>query len=83
MSKWTKTRRDPGRTYIDANKERIRKENLAMIAGFIEEGKSALPKYVEALKIWFPGITPEQLRLKTTRFLDAVTQKQQDDGRVL
>lgn len=54
-----------------------------MIARFIEEGESALPNYVEALKIWFPGITPEQLKLKTTRFLGAVMQKQRDDGRVL
>jgi hypothetical protein len=83
MSKWTRTRRDPGRTYRDENKERVRREMRLMIKGFIEGGLEAEPKYAAALKIWFPGITREEMVVKIMRFRDAVQEKQRDDGRAL
>jgi hypothetical protein len=83
MSKWTTTRRDPGRTYIDENKVRVARENREMIWKFIEEGIEAEPKYVAALKIWFPAITPTEIIVKIMRFRDAVMEKQRDGGKVL
>jgi hypothetical protein len=83
MSKWTKTRRDPGLTYIDENKVRVAKENRQMLERFLEEGVEAEPKYVAALKIWVPGISQNELIVKVMRFRDAVREKQRERGLVL
>jgi hypothetical protein len=82
MSKWTPNRRDPARTYIDENKIRVRSEIRLMLSRFIEEGIDAEPKYAAALKLWFPAITPEQMRAKIMRFRDAVAEKRQERGLV-
>jgi len=69
MSKWTKPRRDPGRTYIDEDKRQRRERMLARLARFIEQ---AVPEgeadFVAALKEARPEISAKDLREAITQF---------------
>ena len=80
MSKWTKTRRDPGRTYIDEDKRQRRERMLARLARFIEE---AVPEdeadFVAALKEARPEISAKDLREAITQFHGAIYARQQPD----
>jgi len=75
MAKFTRTMRDPGRTYIDENKVRLKAEVRSVITRFIKEGAPAEPKYIAALKIWFPGISEQEIGKRITLFRDAVREK--------
>jgi hypothetical protein len=61
MTKSTRTRRDPGRSYKDENKERVQKEARIALKRFLDEGMDAEPRYVAAVKAWLPDITKEEL----------------------
>ncbi len=78
MTKWTKTRRDPGRTYLDEEKLQRSRRMLARIRELVECGSDAEPAVVEAAKAANPEITEEQLREVIMLFRDAVYSRQHD-----
>lgn len=76
MSKRTKTRRDPGRTYTDGETERTQRM-LAKMRQFLEEGvPEDEPEFVIAVKAAKPGITPEELANVIMQFRDVVSARQ-------
>jgi len=79
MSKWTKTGRDPGRTYLDIEKLERRRRMLARIHELLDSGIEAEPEVVAAAKEADPEITAEKLREVVMRFRDAVYERQQRD----
>jgi hypothetical protein len=62
MSRWTKTGRDPGRTYLDEEKLQRKKRMLPRIFELVEVGLEAEPEVILAAKEADPGITPEKLK---------------------
>ena len=78
MTKWTKTRRDPGRTYLDEERLQRNRRMLARVRELVECGIEAEPDVVEAAKAANPEITEEQLREVITLFRDAVYSRQRD-----
>jgi hypothetical protein len=81
MSKWTKTRRDPGRTYTDAEKIQRRNRLLARIPELVESGIEAEREVVIAAREANGDITPQQLQEIILLFRDAVYERQQRDLR--
>jgi len=79
ITKWTKTGRDPGRTYLDEEKLQRRKRMLSRIFELVEVGLEAEPEVVVATKEADPGITPEKLKEVIMRFREAVYERQQRD----
>jgi predicted metal-dependent hydrolase len=79
MSKWTRTRRDPGRTYSDKTTERTERM-IARMRKFLEEG---LPEdeseFVEAVKAAKPKITASELKEVIKQFRDVVSERQERD----
>ena len=78
MTKWTKTRRDPGRTYLDEERLQRTRRMLARIHELVESGIEAEPEVVEAAKAANPEITEEQLKEVIMLFRDAVSSRQHD-----
>jgi predicted phosphohydrolase len=79
MTKWTKTRRDPGRTYTDEDTERT-KRMIARIRKVMEEGVSEdEPEFVVAVKAAKPKITASELKEVITQFRAVVSERQQRD----
>jgi hypothetical protein len=79
MSKWTKTRRDPGRTYTDETTERTERM-IARIRKFMEEGvPEDEPEFVTAVKAAKPKITASELKEVITQFRAVVSERQQRD----
>jgi len=78
MTKWTKTRRDPGRIYLDEQKLQRRRRMLARIHELVESGIEAEPEVVEAAKAANPEITEEELSEIVMLFRDAVYSRQHD-----
>jgi hypothetical protein len=70
MSKWTKTGRDPGRTYLDEEKLQRKKRMLSRIFELVKVGLEAEPEVVVAAKEADPGITPEKLSGQGSRSWD-------------
>jgi hypothetical protein len=81
MSKFTKTRRDPGRTYTDQEKIQRARRMLERVHEFVESGIEAEPELVIAVKAVEPEITSEKLQKLITLFRDAVYDRQQRDQR--
>jgi len=79
MSKWTKTRRDPGRSYTDEEKRERKKGMLARLHEFVEAGIEAEPDFVEAAKEADPDMSKEKLKELIMQFRAAVYEKQQRD----
>lgn len=79
MSKWTRTRRDPGRTYADEEKRERKRRMLARIQDLVEAGLEAEEDFVKAAKEADPEISKEKLKELITRFRDAVYVRQQRD----
>ena len=79
MSKWKRTRRDPGRTYADEEKRERKRRMLARIQDFVEAGLEAEEDFVKAAKEADPEISKEKLKELITRFRDAVYARQQRD----
>lgn len=79
MSKWTKSRRDPGRTYTDEDTERT-ETMLAKLRKFMEEAvPEDEPEFVAAVKAAKPKITPSELKEVITQFRDVVSARQHRD----
>jgi len=78
MTKWTKTRRDPGRTYLDEERLQRNRRMLARVRELVECGIEAEPEVVEAAKAANPAITEEQLKEVVMLFRDAVYSRQHD-----
>lgn len=81
MSKWTKTRRDPGRTYQDEEKLQRKRRMLARVLELVECGIEAEPEVVAAAKEADPEITPGKLQEVIKLFRDAVYSQQHDRQR--
>ena len=78
MTKWTKTRRDPGRTYLDEEKLQRPQRMLSRIHELVESGIEAEPEVVKAAKAANPEITDEELKEVIMLFRDAVYSRQHD-----
>jgi hypothetical protein len=77
MSKWTKTRRDPGRTYADKTTERTERM-IARVRKFLEEGvPEDEPEFIVAVKEAKPKITASELRDVIKQFRAVVSERQQ------
>ena len=79
MSKWTRPRRDPGRTYTDEEKRERKQRMLARLNEFVEAGIEAEPDLVKAAKEADPEISKEKLKELITLFRAAVYERQQRD----
>jgi hypothetical protein len=79
MSKWTRTRRDPSRSYTDEEKRERKRRMLARLREFIEAGIEAEPGFVQAAKEADPEISKEKLQELIKRFRAAVYERQQRD----
>jgi hypothetical protein len=49
MTKWTKTRRDTGRTYCDPEEAAKLRRDVQRIRELVKQGLDAEPEYVEAI----------------------------------
>jgi hypothetical protein len=79
MSKWTRTRRDPGRTYTDETTEQTERM-IARVRKFMKEGvPEDEPEFVEAVKAANPKIAPSELKEVIKQFRDVVSERQQRD----
>jgi len=76
VTKWSKTRRDPGRVYLDEEKVQRTRRMLARVHELVECGLEAEPQVVEAAKAANPEITEEQLKEVVMLFRDAVYWRQ-------
>jgi hypothetical protein len=78
MTKWTRTRRDPGREYTDEEKLRRKQQMLSRIYDFVEGGLEAEPDFVKAAKEADPDISKEKLNELIMLFRAAVYERQRD-----
>jgi hypothetical protein len=78
MTKWTKTRRDPGRTYVDEEKRQRNRRMLARVHELVESGIEAEPEVVKAAKEANPEITEDELKELIMLFRDGVYSRQHD-----
>lgn len=79
MSKWTRTRRDPGRTYTDETTARTERM-IARIRRFMKEGvPEDEQEFVEAVKAANPKIAPSELKEVIRQFRDVVSGRQRRD----
>jgi hypothetical protein len=79
MSKWTKTRRDPGRSYTDETTERTERM-IARMRKFLKVGvHEDEAEFVVAVKSANPKISPSELKEVIKQFHDAVSERQQRD----
>ena len=83
MSKWTRTRRDPGRTYIDQEAKKRDDRMVARMSRFLDEGTAEdEPSFVEAIKEEHPDISKEKLKKLIMQFRDVISERQRrDQGR--
>jgi hypothetical protein len=79
MSRWTRTRRDPGRIYTDETTERAERM-IGRVRKFLEEGvPQDEAEFVEAVKAAKPKITASELKEVIKQFRDVVSGRQQRD----
>ena len=77
MSKWTRTRRDPGRSYSDEDTERTERM-IARVRRFLAEGIAEdEPEFVVAVKAAKPKITASELKDVIMQFCAVVSERQQ------
>jgi hypothetical protein len=79
MTKWTRTRRDPGRDYTDDEKRERKRQMLARLQEFVEAGIEAEPEFAKAAKEANPEISSEELKKLIMLFRGAVYERQQHD----
>ena len=79
MSKWNRTRRDPGRSYTDEEKRERKRRMLARLHEFVETGIEAEPEFVKAAKEADPEISKEKLKELIMLFRAAVSDRQRRD----
>ena len=77
MSKWTRTRRDPSRSYTDETTERTERM-IARVRKFLEEGMPEdEPEFIVAVKEAKPKITADELKDLIMQFRAVVSERQQ------
>jgi hypothetical protein len=85
MSKWTKTRRDPGRTYQDEEEARLLCADMKRIAELVAEAAEgndeAESTYVEIINRLEPVMNKERRKELIRQFRDAVADHQRQRGR--
>jgi hypothetical protein len=78
MTKWTKTRRDPGRTYCDPEEAAKLRRDVQRVRELVEKGFDAEPEYVELINKLEPDMTAERRKELIKQFRDAVYERQRD-----
>ena len=78
MTKWTKTRRDPGRTYRDPEEAAKLRRDVQRVQELVKMGLDAEPQYVELINKLDPKMTREKRKELTKQFRDAVYDQQPD-----
>jgi hypothetical protein len=77
VTKWTRTRRDPARTYTDESTERTERL-IAKVRKFLAEGvPEDEPDFIVAVKTAKPKITASELKDVITQFRAVVSERQQ------
>jgi hypothetical protein len=80
MSKWTRTRRDPGRTYIDEEAQKFNAKMVERMKWFLAEGSADdEPAYVQAVKDAMPNVSKEELKEFVKQFRDVISARQRRD----
>jgi hypothetical protein len=78
MSKWTRTRRDPDRTYCDPEEGRKLRRDVQRVKELVAKGLDAEDEYVELINELEPGMSPEKRKALIMQFRDAVYAQQPD-----
>lgn len=78
MTKWTKTRRDPGRTYCDPEEAAKLRRDVKRVQELVKKGLEAEPEYVELINKLEPDMTAEKRKELIKQFRDAVYAQQPD-----
>jgi hypothetical protein len=78
MTKWTKTRRDPGRTYCDPDEAAKLRRDVQRVRELVKKGLDAEPEYVELINKLDPKMTAERRKELIKQFRDAVYDQQPD-----
>ncbi|MGA9642765.1 MAG: hypothetical protein WBQ72_15325 [Terriglobales bacterium] len=60
MTKWTKTRRDPGLTYCDPEEAAKLRRDVQRVKELVRRGLDAEPEYVELINKLDPKMTMER-----------------------
>jgi hypothetical protein len=77
MSKWTRTRRDPSRSYTDETTERTERM-IAHVRKFLEAGvPEDEPEFIVSVKEANPKITASELKDVIMQFRAVVSERQQ------
>jgi hypothetical protein len=63
MTKWTKTRRDPGRTYCDPEEAARLRRDVQRVQELVRRGLDAEPEYVVLINKLDPKMTPERRKI--------------------
>jgi hypothetical protein len=78
MTKWTRTRRDPGRTYCDPEETKKLRRDVQRVRELVKQGLDAEPEYVELINKLEPGMTADRRKELIKQFRDAVYEQQPD-----
>ncbi len=78
MTKWTKTRRDPGRTYCDPEEARKLRRDVQRVQELVMKGFDAEPEFVEMINKLDPDMTAQRRKELIKQFRDAVYAQQPD-----
>ena len=78
MTKWTKTRRDPGRTYCDPDEAAKLRRDVQRVQELVKKGLDAEPEYVELINKLDPKMTTERRKELIRQFRVAVYEQQPD-----
>ncbi len=85
MTKWTKTRRDPGRTYQNEEEAKLLREAMKRIPELVAEAavgnEEAESTYVEIINKLEPTMEKERRKELIKQFRDAVADHQRQHGR--
>jgi hypothetical protein len=85
MTKWTKSRRDPGRTYEREEEAKQRREAMQRVRELVAEAargnEEAESAYVEIINREYPGMVKETRKELIRQFRDAVADHQLQRGR--
>jgi hypothetical protein len=78
MTKWTKTRRDPGRTYCDPDESKKLRRDVQRVRELVNEGLGAEDEYVRLINKLDPKMSAEKRKELIKQFRDAVYAQQPD-----
>jgi hypothetical protein len=78
MTKWTKTRRDPGRAYCDPEEAAKLRRDVQRVQELVRKGLDGESEYVKLINKLDPKMTPERRKELIKQFRDAVYAQQPD-----